>query len=355
MNGARTTPLPVETREDPRAGAGEDRRPTGAIASRLGLDGLDYEIPAEAQRLPYMLGGLSAFLVVILVLSGLYLGQFYNPTPAGAHDSVLYIITRAPFGDWVRSLHYWAAGGLVVTVSAHLVWVFWRRSYRRPREVTWWAGVGMAGLVFLLIVTGAALRYDQEGYEALAHFVAGGRMTGALGSFFTEEFTLSTTLLSRIYGMHVSLLPLALVGLIALHFWLVRRLGIHSRDERRTVFRRHVRRLTGLGLLAFSVLGVLALAAPEGLGYPAVPGHEITKPFWPVLWVYGLENLLGAWGMILGPTFILLFLAAVPLLDRRDEHDPARSWVGYAGLVLAVVVLGLWLYGALAEARPHIM
>lgn len=324
------------------------------VARRLGLDGLDYEIPAEAQRWTYMLGGLSAFLLVVLVLTGLWLGQFYDPTPAGAHDSVLYIITRAPLGDWIRSLHYWSAGGLALTVTAHLVWVVVRRSYRRPREVTWWAGVGMAGLVFLLLVTGTSLRFDQEGLEALAHFTAGGALTGAPGSFFTDEFTRSTSLLARIYALHTSLLPLAVFALMGLHFWLIRQLGIRSADSRKTVFRRHAVRLTGFSLLAVALLGVLAVLLPEGLGYPGVAGAEVTKPFWPVLWVYGLENLLGAWGMVLGPAALFGFLIAVPLLDRRDAHDARHGWVSWVSLGLGIAVLGLWLYGVFGQARQHI-
>lgn len=322
---------------------------------RLGLGGLDYEIPESANRLTYMLGGLTAFFLLVLILTGFYLAQFYNPNPLGAHDSVLYIIARAPLGDWVRSVHYWSAGAVVVTVVAHLTWVFWRRSYTKPREVTWWAGVGLAGLIFLLIVTGTALRYDQEGFEALAHFATGGELTGWFGRFFTEGFTISTPLLSRIYGLHTSLLPLALVGLMGVHFWLIRHLGIHASEERTTVFRRHVVRLTGVSLLAFAVVGVLAVAAPEGLGYPPVQGVEVTKPFWPVLWVYGLENLLGVWGMILGPAVVGGFLVAVPLLNRDDDGTPGRhGWVGWVGLALGAVVLALWLYGVFGETRQHI-
>lgn len=336
-------------------GGGRREDLEGPVAGRLGLGGLEYEIPEAADRWPYMLGGLTAFFLVLLVLTGLYLGQFYNPNPLGAHDSVLYIIARAPLGDWVRSLHYWSAGGVAVTVVAHLFWVFWRRSYTAPREVTWWAGVGLAALVFLLIVTGTVLRYDQEGYEALAHFVAGGEMTGWFGRLFTEGFTVSTPLLSRVYSLHTSLLPLALVALMGLHFWLIRHLGIHARSERTSTFRSHLTRLTGASLLAFAAVGLLAAVVPEGLGYPPVAGAEVTKPFWPVLWVYGLENLLGPWGMVLGPAILGAFLAAVPLLDRREGEGRGRhGWVGWTGLVLVAAVVALWLYGFFGETQQHI-
>jgi len=324
-----------------------------ALGDRLGLSGLDYEIPREAQRWTHLLGGLTAFFVLLLILTGVYLTQFYDPTPAGAHDSVLYIITRAPLGDWVRSVHYFAAAGAVITVVSHLILVFRRGAYRRPREVTWWAGVAMAGLLFLLLVTGSALRYDQEGFEALAHFVAGGQLTGGPGRFFTAEFTLSTSLLSRVFSLHTSLLPFVLIALIGLHFWLIRQLGIASSDERRTLFRRHAIRLTAVSFLAFAAVGALAAVAPEGLGYPPVAGVEMTKPFWPVLWVYGLENLLGAWGMVVGPLVVFLFLAGVPLLDRR-EGGAGGGWVRWTGVAVALAVFGLWLYGVFGAAQQHI-
>jgi len=333
-----------------------DTEPTASrpdlVTERLALTGLDYPIPAAANRFRHMLGGLTAFFLTILVLTGVYLAQFYDPSPEGAYDSVRFIIVRAPLGDWIRSLHYWSAGAAVLTITAHLAVTFWRRVYRRPREITWWAGVAMAGLLFLFLVTGTALRNDQEGSEALAHFVAGGNLTGLLGRFFTPEFTASTPLLSRIFSLHTSALPLALVALMGLHFWLIRHLGISVRSDGSSVFRTHLRRLTGVALLTFAVVGFAAVLFPEGLGYPAVAGAEITKPFWPVLWIYGLENLLGAWGMILGPTLLFGFLALTPLFDRSEADR--RGWVSWTGLLLGLVVVGFWLYGVFGEAQQHI-
>ncbi len=331
------------------------------LNERLALHALEYPVPRVTLGVKYMLGGLTAFLLLVLILTGLYLSQYYNPTVTGAHDSVLYLISRAPLGDWIRTLHFLSAGGVVLTVTAHLCYTFWRRAYKKPREVTWWAGVIMAAIIFLLIVTGAALRYDQEGFEALLHFVAGGNLTGAFGRFFTESFTPSTSLLSRIFGLHTSLLPLGLIALVALHFWLIRHLGIHTSaadgagGAETGVFRTHATRLAGFGLVFFAVLGVLAVLIPEGIGYPPVAGVEITKPFWPVLWVYGLENLLGAWGMILGPSAIFLFLMAVPLLDRGADQTPGQhGWVGWLAVALGILVVGLWVYGMFGEAREHI-
>ena len=345
-----------ESGERPAAGAGSERDAEGGgLAARLGLHALDYPIPKAANRWTYMLGGLTAFFVVLLVLTGLYMAQFYEPSPAGAHDSVLYIVTRAPLGDWVRSLHWWSAGAVTVTVVAHLAYVFWRRSYREPRELTWWAGVGMAALLFLLIVTGTVLRYDQEGFEALAHFVAGGRLTGGAGAFFTEAFTRSTTLLSRLFSLHTSLLPVTLLGLMALHFWLIRHLGIHAEYGETDLFRSHIVRLAGVSLLALAGLGVLAVVAPEGLGYPPVAGVEVTKPFWPVLWVYGLEKLLGMWGMVIGPLVLFSYLLLLPLLDRGgDDRSGRHGWTGWIGVALGLGVLALWLYGAFGPKQQHL-
>ncbi len=209
----------------PATGAREGEPRTGFWSERVGLQGLRYAIPTSATTLRYTLGALTFANFLVLVLTGIWLAQFYNPNPAGAHDSVLYIITRAPFGDIARSLHYWSASAMVVLIVAHIAWVFYRRSYRAPREITWYAGLGLAALVFLMVVTGTMLRYDQEGYEALAHFLAGGKLTGALGYFFTEAFTASTPILARIVWLLTSLLPLAMAVVIALHFWLIRVLG----------------------------------------------------------------------------------------------------------------------------------
>ena len=337
--------------------------PRHAVLERIGWSALDYPIPPSANRVPYMLGGLTFVGLLVLIATGVFLDQFFNPAPLAAHDSVLYIMTRVRLGNWIRALHYWAATTVFVSVFAHICWVFWRRSYTRPREVTWWSGVLLFVIVFGLIFTGTVLRGDQEGGEALAHFVAGAKLAPAVGNVMSPDFVASTPLFSRLHNLHVSVLPLALLGLIGLHFTLIRVFGIHSHEPKTARFTQHLRRLTGVGLLLFALIGALAAAFPPKIGHPAVEGVEVTKPYWPFLWIYSVENTLGMVGMMVAPLILFGFLAVVPLLDRghhrlagdgSHEVTPRSRWLLTIALILLVLYVGGIIYGVFAPQKEHL-
>lgn len=329
-------------------------QPAGVLQERLALNALAYPVSPFTNRLRYMLGGLTFFGILLLIVTGVLLDQYYNPNPVAAHDSILYIVTRVPLGNWVRALHYWAATVVLVSVVLHLCYVFWRRSYVRPREVTWWAGVGLFLLLFALAFTGTVLRADQEGGEALEHAVAGARLFGALGSPLSPDFALSTPLLSRLHSAHVSLLPLLLVALIALHFWLIRALGINAAGPKTSVFSRHLPRLMGYALVLFGVIGTLAAIFPPGIGHPSIEGVEVTKPYWPFLWIYAVENTMGMVGMVIAPAVIFGFLFLVPLLDRRRGDSERARWVLGLAVLILVLYLGGIVYGVFAPQMQHL-
>ena len=333
-----------------------------ALKERIAWRDLEYAVPPSANRLPYMLGGLTFVGLTILIVTGLVLDQFYNPSPLAAHDSVIYIMTRVRLGAWIRALHYWAATTVFISVFAHIVWVFWRRSYARPREVTWWSGVLLFVIVFGLIFTGTVLRGDQEATEALAHAVAGAKLAPG-GAILSPGFTQSTPLFSRMHNIHVSVLPLALLALIGLHFMLIRSLGIHAHEPKTARFTQHLRRLTGFGLILFALVGILAAIFPPGIGQPGVEGAEVTKPFWPFLWIYAVENTLGMVGMIVAPLVLFGFLALVPLLDRGHDHQLAGDghaavarprWLSAIALLLLALYIGGILYGIFAPQMQHL-
>ncbi len=329
------------------------RRAERTLRERLAWSALEYPIAHSANRLPYMLGGLTFFGILLLIITGLVLDQYYDPNPLGAHDSIVFILTRVPLGTWVRALHYWGASIVLVSVLLHLIYVFWRRSYLPPREVTWWSGATMLLLLFALAFTGSVLRGDQEGGEALAHAVAGAELVGRLGAPLTPDFAASTSLLARLHAAHVSLLPLALLAVLGLHFWLIRYLGIHAQDARTAVFTTHLRRLTGYGLVLLGGIGLLAAVFPPGIGYPAVTGVEVTKPYWPFLWIYALENTIGIWGMVLAPLVLFAVLFLVPVLDGRE--DKARpQWFLACAIFMLALFAAAFVYGVFAPQMQHL-
>jgi len=327
---------------------------------RFAVDrGLGYEIPKVADRLPYYLGSITLFGIIIMILTGLYLSQFYNPDPASAHQSVLYIISRARFGDFVRSVHRWTADLLIISVTLHLLWVLWRGSYRGPREFTWWAGVLLLGVISLLYFTGTVLPFDQSGYEALAHYIAGARSVGVFGSFLAPEFTPSVDLLPRIYTFHISALPVLLIIFLGIHLYLIRFLDIHTHPgepERGSTFLQHFRKMFAHGFILFAIAGVLSIIWPAEVGYAAVEGAEVTKPPFFFLWIYALENWFGTTGMVVGPPVIYALLFLPPLIDRKESTLPRdRKGIIAFGFALIVLLLALAIYARVMPAQQHIM
>lgn len=322
------------------------------IAERLALGGLDYPVPARANRLDFMLGGLTLASLTLLVVTGLVLTQYYNPAPLSAHGSVRYIITDLPLVSLLRTVHVWSASAALALVFFHLVAVFWRRGFRNPREGLWWSGVLLLAVLFGLAFTGTVLRADQEAVEALAHATAGAALVGPLGAPMLESFTPSSPLVTRLYAQHVSVLPLALILILGLHMWLIRHLGVSAAGPEKAMFRDHLRPLSGFAMLLTAVIGIAALVAPTGLLAPGVEGFEMTKPFWPFLWVYAAENLFGMTGMLIAPGLLFGFLALVPFSDRGPGL--AAKITRTVGLVLfGLIVLGI-IYAKFSPGQTHL-
>ncbi len=330
------------------------------LSQRLAVkEGLDYPVPTVAGRWPYFLGSLTLFGILILLATGIYLTQFYNPDPDLAHQSTLYIVTRAPLGDFIRSLHLWSTNFTLFIVTLHLVWVFWRGSYRNPRELTWWAGVLMLGVIFLFHFTGTALPQDQAGYEAMVHYIAGARGAGIVGRVFTPEFTPSVDVLPRLYALHIGVLPLLLFGFLGLHLYLIRYLGIHTHpgeEPHGGRFLGHLRRIAAHGFLFLALAGIFSLIWPAELGFPAVEGVEVTKPPFFFLWIYALENWFGTPALVFGPPVIYLLLFLPPLIDRKPSTRPRdRLGILLLGYGFILLLLAMATYAWFAPAQQHLM
>lgn len=340
-----------------------------AIDERLGLSGLAYPVPAHANSIGYILGGISFFGFLILAATGVWLAQFYDPVPSSAHESVVYIMNVAPLGDLVRGIHFWVANIVMATVLLHMGRVFVTGAYKRPREANWLIGLGLLAVTLGLIFTGTVLKWDQEGYEALGHNVEVGNLLGALGFWFSPEFTPSLPILGRLYIAHIAILPLLGVLLLIAHFLLVKRHGISPLPAAAdaavdggpapatggSTFTAHVVRMTGFGLLILAASLLLALVVPAGLGPRPVPGVEQTKPPWMFLPLYPFEDWFGLDALLWVPAILFGGLALVPFVDRSPYRSARRRRVVVAvGLVVAIALVGLAVYAWLTVPEAHL-
>lgn len=338
------------------------------VDERLGLSGLAYPVPEHANSLPFVLGGITLFGFLILIASGVLLAQFYDPMPANAHDSVVYIITKMPFGDLIRSIHFWTANLVVVTALLHLVRVFTTASYKRPREINWLVGLGLLAVTLGFVFTGSVLKWDQEGVEALAHNREIGELLGLWGVWFTSEFSLTVPILTRLYLGHVTLLPAAFTLLVIAHIYLIKQLGMTpkatetatsgppSKEQGHSNFVVHLRKLTGYGLLLLALVTVLAALWPAPLGQAGVPGTEVTKPPWMFLPFYPMEDLFGINGLLISSAVVFALLALVPFVDRSPWLSPRRRrWIVTSMTLLLIILIALGTYAWLSRPAAHLM
>jgi ubiquinol-cytochrome c reductase cytochrome b subunit len=183
----------------------------------------------------------------------------------------------------------------------------------------------MLFVAFQLFFTGTVLKWDQEGYEAMAHFLAVNELLGPLGAVFQEDFALSTSMLARIYGLHVGVFWSVFLLLIVIHALYVKHFGISPKPYQSeedyqaslsggATFVKHSKGLMVYGLVLLAVLLGLVFLFPPGMLEAPKPGMEITKPPWLFWLFYPIESAWGIVGILLGSALVSLGLILIPIL-----------------------------------------
>ena len=186
----------------------------------------------------YTLGSATLFLFTLQVITGIFLTVYYVPTPDHAYDSVNYIMQDVSFGWLVRGIHHWGASLMVLFVFLHMLRVFYMGAYKYPRELTWIIGVLLFVLTLGMGFTGYLLPWNQRAYWATT---VGTQIAGTppiIGPWITRILRggeeISALTLSRFFALHIWMIPGLMALLIAVHLYLVIRIGISnppSKDE----------------------------------------------------------------------------------------------------------------------------
>ncbi|MBI1745162.1 MAG: cytochrome bc complex cytochrome b subunit [Acidobacteria bacterium] len=343
------------------------------LDERLNLDELiahakEKTVPIHKHTLWYYLGGMTAFLFFVQVVTGILLLLYYRPSSDNAFESVQFIMTEVHFGWLVRSVHSWGANLMIAAAFAHMFSVYFLRAYRKPRELTW-----VTGILFLFI----ALTFGFSGYllpwNELSFFATkvGTEIAGVIplvGHFLKrflrggEDVTGAT--LTRFFGWHVAMLPAAAAMLLMAHLFMVQRLGMSSPEEstdgadnpshgKTMLFFPNflLRDLVGW-LIALGILGALAAIYPWELGVKADPFASAPaniKPEWYFVFMFQTLKILPAKilfmdGEVLG---ILAFGLAglvgllVPFLDTQSGPNRTSLIFTVLGVVALVYMVAM--------------
>jgi quinol-cytochrome oxidoreductase complex cytochrome b subunit len=298
------------------------------------------------------MGGISFALYLLLTLTGVALMFYYRPTIGLAYRDIKDLEFAITLGMFLRNAHRWAAQAMVVAVIAHMVSVFLRGAYKKPREFNWAIGVLLLTLTLFLSFTGYLLPWDQLAIWAVT---VGTNMAGAtpflgnegpfgglMGMHINNDvrFTLlggtmvgENTLL-RFYVMHCVAVPLVVGILLILHFWRIRKdsfsaAPLQANEEKVDVWPHLVKReyIGAVGATLFIFLWSILQNAPlEAIANPNVTTNPSKAPWYFV----GLQELLvyfDPWiaGVLL-PGLIIVGLMALPYIDTNPKGVGSYDW-----------------------------
>ena len=347
---------------------------TGWINERIPFDwgtlkhSLDEPIPRHMHKWWFCLGGTPLYLFMVQILTGIALTFYFVPDPDKAYESVRYITQEAPFGWWVRGVHRWSGELMVVAVILHMIRIFFTNAYRRPRELNWLIGMTLLVTIFTFGFTGYSLVYNQLSYWAT---VVGTNITSSIpvvgeyaAGFLRGGPVITANTLTRMYVLHVGLLPVAAVALISVHIFLIRIHGVSDaegateensgEDSGRffPFYPDHFMTELAIGIFLIFLISQLAIIFPVGLGEPANPAvtPEHIKPEWYFYPVFRFLKLFSFQAGIIGLLVIVLTMFAWPWVDAAIERRwPGRDVSIYVGIAASLMMIMLTLIEGLSE------
>ncbi|MFD0362003.1 cytochrome bc complex cytochrome b subunit [Nocardia sp. GCM10030253] len=284
----------------------------------------------------FLLGEIALYSFIILLLSGVYLTLFFDPsmaevvyngayqplrgvTMSRAYETSLNISFEVRGGLFVRQVHHWAALLFAASIIVHLFRIFFTGAFRKPREANW-----VLGSLLLIL----AMFEGYFGYSLPDDLLSGTGLRAAFSSItlgmpiigtwlhwlmFGGDYP-GTIIIPRLFIAHVLLFPGIMLALIAAHIALV-------------WYQKHTQ-FPGPGRTENNVVGariVPVFAADQGaffaftLGIVAIMGGLLQiNPIWNMgpynpsqvsagsqpdfymMWTDGMMRLIPPWELYLG-------------------------------------------------------
>ncbi|TPG08673.1 cytochrome bc complex cytochrome b subunit [Rhodanobacter glycinis] len=231
----------------------------------------------------YYFGSLALLVLVNQIVTGIFLTMNFNPSAAGAFNSVEYIMRDVEWGWLIRYMHSTGASLFFVVVFLHMFRGIMYGSYKKPRELVWLLGM----LIFLALMAEAFMGYvlpwgNMSFWGAKVIISLFGTIPyigGTLVEWIMGDFLPADATLNRFFALHVIALPIVLLLLVVLHIAALHEVGSNNPD------------------------GVEIKKGPKGNRWDASkPADGI--PFHPY---YTVKDLVGVGFFLLIAAFIIFF------------------------------------------------
>jgi ubiquinol-cytochrome c reductase cytochrome b subunit len=279
-------------------------------------------------------GSLAGIMLVIMILSGIFLAMNYNPSTAGAFDSVERIMRDVNYGWLIRYIHMNGASMFFIVVFIHIFRGLYYGSYKYPREILWWLGL----LIFLAMMATAFMGYVLPwgqmsfwGATVITNLFSAFPIVGeSIVLWLWGGFSVDNPTLNRFFALHY-LLPFVIAGLVLLHLWALHvhgsnnPLGIDAKGPQDKIsFHPYYTVKDAFGLAVFLIFfSYWVFFNPYALGHPdnwipanplVTPPHIVPEwyflPFYAIL--RAVPDKLGGVLLMFGSILILFLL---PWLD----------------------------------------
>jgi ubiquinol-cytochrome c reductase cytochrome b subunit len=290
---------------------------------------LKFTFPARFVSPLGFLGMLTFVIFIILGITGALLMLWYEPILDRAWDSVENINDTIPYGFHMRNIHYHASNAMVMMAILHMYYQYFSGRYKIRNEILWVTGVILGVLTILEAFTGYDIIFSERAELAISIAASLTNSIPILGPQMRDAFFGSGfhDFVLRFYAFHVFLLPIAMLGLMVVHF------------PRFLVFDvPMVMAITGAIMLTGGVFPV-----EMGLKFdPNVP-PGITVPEWYLTGLYAFlrtqydKFVTGvAW-----PGLFIFSLLVIPFVDKYKKFSwkdrPLITAVGITSLAQIIV------------------
>lgn len=297
----------------------------------------------------FFLGEIALYSFVVLVVSGVFLTLYYQPSAAhvvyhgpyklldGArmsesYRSVLHIVFAVRDGLLVKQVHHWAADIFIGAITVHMMRIYFTGAYRKPRDYNWMIGLTMLVLAIINGYFGYSLPDDMLSGEGLRIGYSILESVPVVGTYLATfmwggQFPGNGSWINRFFILHVFVVPGAIVALLGVHLFLIFHQehtqwpGPHKREDNvvgSPMMPTFMAKTTGLFFMVAAVLvflgGVVQIDPVWVYGpFHAYKAADAAQPDWYMGWLEGTLRLMPSWEWTgFGHTFaFVLFFPAV--------------------------------------------